>query len=53
MSLLKMKGFFATATFRKNRRSNCPLKPSKLLSKQETRSYDSQFDESTYISLVK
>lgn len=51
--LLKAKGFFATGTIRENRTSNCPLVSSKVLLKQERGTYDSQFDESTKIALVK
>lgn len=53
LSLLKTKGFFATGTIRENRTNNCPLVSSKVISKQERGTYDSQFDESTQISLVK
>lgn len=52
-SLLKAKGFFSTGTIRDNRTSNCPFVPNKELSKRGRGSYDSQFDESTNISLVK
>ncbi|KAL1497396.1 hypothetical protein ABEB36_008374 [Hypothenemus hampei] len=52
-ALLRQKRFFATGTIRENRSSGCPLVPSKSLSKQSRGSYDSQFEESNHIALVK
>ncbi|XP_050298551.1 piggyBac transposable element-derived protein 3-like [Anthonomus grandis grandis] len=53
LSLLKTKSYFATETIRENRTSHCPLVDNKVIPKKERGTYDSKFDESTQISLVK
>lgn len=52
-SILKEEGFFATGTIRENRTSNCPLQPVKSMMKKNRGFYDSQYDESTEIALVR
>lgn len=51
---LKTEGFFATATIREDRTQHAPLESSKIMKKTRKRgSYDSCFDEDTYISLAR
>uniref|UniRef100_A0A0K0ELN5 DDE_Tnp_1_7 domain-containing protein n=1 Tax=Strongyloides stercoralis TaxID=6248 RepID=A0A0K0ELN5_STRER len=53
MSTLTNRGFRATATIRKNRISKCPLKSSKILSKQPRGNFDFQFDTSHDLLVVR
>lgn len=52
-SVLSSKKIYATATIRENRTSRCPLESAKSIGKKERGSYDSAFDESTGIALVR
>lgn len=52
-SILKNRGYFATGTIRENRTSNCPLESTKLMAKRARGSYNSQFDETSEIALVR
>lgn len=50
---LKQMGFRATGTIRQNRTAHCPFEADKVLAKKERGSYDSHFDTTNQITMVK